>query len=137
MPYYLIVFLLIVSTSLEAAIDPIYKDCLQRGYSINGDSCVFPDGSMCSLKNFNAQECGQAFYDIDYCVGEGSYVWDSDACCKGLKPYLPKGISGQSVCRTSTYVVQDRLSGSGLFYLLLFVVLAVVATIFYRKRKNE
>ncbi len=94
---HLLIALFFINTA-SAAIDPVYKEAMQRGYPIEGDSVVLPDGSKCLLEDFNNQLCGKEFFDKDYCVEEGSYVWDNDACCEGLVPYLPMGVDGQATC---------------------------------------
>jgi hypothetical protein len=72
---------------------------MQRGYEITaGDSVIFPDGSTCSIEAFNNHECGEMWMSTNYCVPEGSNVWDADACCQGLAPYLADGVDGQPTC---------------------------------------
>lgn len=101
MKFLLSLALIILANTLTAtaAINPVYKEAMQRGYPIMGDSVLLPDSSKCSLDDFNSQRCGKEFFDLDYCVPEGNYVWDEDACCDGLVPYLPPGVDGQEICR--------------------------------------
>ena len=94
----LILSLLFINTA-TAAINPLYKEAMQRGYPIEGDSVVLPDSSKCLLDDFNSRKCGKEFFDLPYCVPQGQFVWDDDACCKGLVPYLKSGVDGQATCR--------------------------------------
>jgi hypothetical protein len=93
-------FLITLSISFHflsfAAINPIYKECMQRGYNVSGEYCVFPDSSQCLLEDFNGGKCGQKWMTDDYCIPEGSYVWDADKCCEGLVAYLPKDVAGSA-----------------------------------------
>jgi len=100
-------------TQLFGAIDPFYKEVLQRGYElIPGDSVRFPDGSACSINAFNSGECGQEWMTEDYCVPEGSSVWDNDKCCEGLEPYLEEGVDGQETCQK----IQEAEDGIGSYF---------------------
>ena len=94
----LVIFLFSIA-GVSAAIDPYFKEAMQRGYPIEGDSVVLPDGNKCLLEDFNNQVCGKEFFDQPYCVEEGKYVWDEDKCCEGLTSYLPAGIDGQATCQ--------------------------------------
>lgn len=85
--------------TVSAAINPYYKEALQRGYAIDGDYVILPDSSRCLLDDFNNQRCGKDFFDLPYCVPEGKYVWDDNACCDGLAAYLPSGVDGQATCQ--------------------------------------
>ncbi len=92
------VFLLNIYTA-KAMIDPFYKEAVQRGYSMDGDSVILPDKSKCSIEDFNNRVCGKEFFDLDYCVPEGEYIWDEEKCCEGLVAYLQEGVDGQATCR--------------------------------------
>lgn len=85
-----------------ALINPVLKECIQRGYKDvyrNYQTyCVFPDGSECLIEEFNNGSCGQNFMTQRYCVTEGNYVWDENACCPGLK-YTPPNVPGQATCQ--------------------------------------
>jgi hypothetical protein len=91
------VLFLFFSISAQAALSPVFKEAMQRGYQIEKDSVVFPDGTKCLLADFNEGICGQGWMTTNYCIPEGNYVWDEDRCCKGLAPYL-KG-DGQATCQ--------------------------------------
>lgn len=90
--------LLVQGAACHAAISPLYKACMQRGYAVEGDSCRMPDGSLCHLEDFNAGRCGKAFFDEPYCIPEGRMVWEAEKCCEGLVAWLPEGVSGQMKC---------------------------------------
>ena len=94
-----IILFITPSAFCTAAIDPYYKEAMQRGYPIEGDSVVLPDSSKCLLDDFNNRLCGKEFFDQPYCIPEGSYVWDDDNCCDGLVSYLPSGVDGQARCK--------------------------------------
>lgn len=110
-----------------SAVDPFYKEVLQRGYElIPGDSVRFPDGSTCSIKAFNSSECGQEWMTDDYCVEEGENVWDEDRCCDGLEPYLEDGVDGQATCQKKSSMVDDIssfFSSSTILYFFIGVLI--------------
>ena len=116
------------SLCLNAAINPIYKECMQRGYSVDGDYCIFPDSTQCLLTEFNKKTCGQKWLTEDYCVEKGEYVWDSDKCCEGLIAYLPRGISGQATC-------QKKKGPS--FWVISLVIGLLIAMLFFLKTKSR
>jgi hypothetical protein len=124
---------------LHAAINPDYKECLQRGYSLSGDSCVFPDGSACDLDAFNNGECGQEWMTDDYCVEEGEYVWDDDRCCEGLEPYLEKGVDGQATCEkiSAGGVDPDRGERNSMYWILLIAFIMLIIISIYLKKRRE
>ena len=97
------VFLLNIITA-TAMIDPYYKEAVQRGYRIEGDSVVLPNDTKCLIDDFNNRRCGKEYFDAPYCVAEGNSVWDDNACCEGLKPYLPAGVDGQAYCKAKGQV---------------------------------
>jgi hypothetical protein len=65
-----------------------YKEAIQRGYMVRGDSVRFPDSTVCHYSDFVNGICGKKWLTKDYCVGEGKQVWDADKCCKGLQPFF-------------------------------------------------
>lgn len=125
----LILLLLLFSTySITfSAVDPFYKDVLQRGYElIPGDSVRFPDGSTCSISAFNNLECGQKWMTDDYCVEEGEMVWDDNRCCDGLEPYLEEGVDGQQTCQKKSSIIDDIssfFSSSTILYFFIGVLI--------------
>lgn len=125
----IVVFLLIQSQFLNAAIDSKYKEALQRGYTLDGDSVVFPDGTKCLLTDFNAGYCGLKWKSTDYCIPEGAYVWDDEKCCEGLEAYLPEGVMGQATCQPKEKITDEEtgLSTTIVYFLL---GLAIVFTAF-------
>ncbi|MEO1628694.1 MAG: hypothetical protein AAFV25_26335 [Bacteroidota bacterium] len=123
--------------ALQAAINPLYKECAQRGYSINGDYCIFPDSSQCLLEEFNEQKCGQKWFTENYCVEEGQYVWDEDRCCNGLVAYLPPGVAGQARCVPKHKAVQDQLMGGDSRWYGLLIALLLGALVVLRFQQNR
>lgn len=130
------------------AINPFYKEVLQRGYElIPGDSVRFPDGSTCSIASFNNGDCGKEWMTDDYCVAEGEYVWD-DKCCEGLEPYLEEGVDGQQTCQRieeSEDGWSSYFSSSSVLYFFmgvliplgLFVILAISVKRKMKKKMEE
>jgi hypothetical protein len=129
-------FSLFLAFNASAAINPIYKECSQRGYGIEGDYCVFPDSTKCLLEDFNSGQCGEKWMTDDYCIPEGGYVWDSGRCCEGLVAYLPEGMAGQASCQKKSKVMVkktffDSYAGIGL------VILSLIGILFFLRRKNR
>ena len=130
-----VAIVLLIPGLSKAAINPLYKECMQRGYNVSGDSCVFPDGSQCLLEDFNSGTCGQEWMTNDYCIPEGKYVWDEEKCCEGLVAYLPEGVSGQATCQPKgASFLKKTIFGSYVGVLLL--TLALGGLLFYLKKKN-
>jgi hypothetical protein len=111
------------------AIDPKYKEVMQRGYEFaDGDSVRFPDGSLCHLNDFNAGICGQQWMTNEYCVPQGAYVWDGQ-CCEGLVPYLPEGMEGQATCQPIDQIqLSEEQDGS--WWMSFFAGLVIIFAIF-------
>jgi hypothetical protein len=110
-----------------AMIDPYYKEAMQRGYRVTkGDSVELPDGSICSLHDFNNKLCGKEYFDQPYCVQEGVYVWDENVCCEDLVPYLPKGVDGQAICKARGKVDFSVVLRNPLLWLGVLGINAVV-----------
>lgn len=85
----------------SAALDPILKECVQRGYEFairDGiEYCIFPDKTECLMDEFNQGQCGNDFKTNLYCVPQGQYVWDQYACCRSLKYTENNGLA-QATC---------------------------------------
>lgn len=109
-------------------INPRYKEAMQRGFPMRGDSVVMPDGTVCHIDDFNLGLCGLTWQTQDYCVPEGRYVWDENKCCPGLVAYLPEGEDGQATCQKAgtvkwlhflsnplVWAVGGLLVGAGIF----------------------
>ena len=118
------------------AINPIYKECMQRGYEIDGDFCVFPDSSKCLLDDFNAGKCGQKWMTDDYCVPQGQYVWDAETCCEGLVAYLPESVAGQATCqpKQATFIKRIFLDS---YWGIVLLTLGLGIVLLLLKRKNR
>lgn len=101
---FLVIIILANIFTATAMIDPYYKEAVQRGYRIEGDSVVLPNDTKCLIDDFNNKRCGKEYFDQPYCVAEGNYVWDDNACCEGLKSYLPAGVDGQAYCKAKGQV---------------------------------
>lgn len=129
---------LLIPLLSNGAINPLYKECMQRGYTVSGDSCAFPDGSQCLLEDFNSGNCGQEWMTSDYCIPEGKYVWDADKCCEGLVAYLPDGVSGQATCQPKGATFLKKIFfDSYIGVLLLALVLGGLLFFFKRKRGED
>lgn len=133
-------------TSAHAAIDPYYKECLQRNYEVTSDEnytplCQFKDGKSCPLEAFNNGECGQAYKTEDYCTEAGNVVWDEKKCCPGTQAYLERGMAGQTSCQNVAKIIvletkQLLTSPFFLIYVMptvLLLLLWVAAKIWKRK----
>ncbi len=115
----------------QAAINPVYKHCIQRGYVVDGDDCVFPDSTRCLLTAFNEQHCGKQWFSKDYCIPEGTYVWDTDKCCDGLVAYLPDGVAGQATCRKQSF------AGPSLWMIAAVIIFLLALLFILRKRPTR
>ena len=130
-------FLLFLTPLLtNAAINPVYKECSQRGYQISGNYCIFPDSSQCLLEDFNNGKCGQKWMTDDYCIPEGRHVWDEEKCCEGLVAYLPEGMAGQASCeKKSKVMVKKTLIDS--YGGIALVILALLGILLFLRRKKR
>ncbi len=126
-----LLLLFVVPSVAFGAINPIYKECSQRNYTIWGDHCIFPDGTNCTLDKFNAGTCGAEFLTQNYCVTEGQNVWDNDKCCPGLAPYYPIGVSGQKTC--------EKIGGPILlpFLLAILIILSIALLVYFWIKKHK
>jgi hypothetical protein len=124
-----ILFLSFSSNFSFAAIDSKYKEALQRGYQLEGDSVVFPDGTKCLMLDFNAGICGEIWMTENYCVPEGAYVWDNDKCCNGLEAYLPEGMAGQATCQPINKGLDEEDDFMNNF-IYFFIGIGIVFTLF-------
>ena len=129
-------FLLIPSLSF-GAIDPVYKECSQRGYQLDGKYCVFPDSTKCLLEDFNNGKCGQEWMTDDYCIPEGRYVWDSGRCCEGLVAYLPDGMAGQATCEPKSKVMVKKTFFDSFAGIALVVGVLLVLLFFLKRKKRK
>lgn len=147
----LFIFALLFPVAAGAALDPVLKECMQRGYeAVNeGDLvyCRFPSGRECLIQDFNKGICAPEFKHDSYCVPEGRTVWDADKCCPGSEAYLPPNHTGQTSCVKITtfqkmidHIRYSMIVGTILFLPLWidavaigFVILLVVV---WRKKKS-
>ncbi|MFH1521451.1 MAG: hypothetical protein ABIF18_00675 [archaeon] len=128
--------IVLLSSSVLAAMDPNLKECIQRGYEIkstpNQDTvCIFPDGSNCSINSFNQKSCGEEFMTEGYCVKQGDPVWDKNRCCSGLAPYPPK-IIGMPTCQDSSKVLIWNLKYNPVYWFGIIIFLVLIGYIGYR-----
>lgn len=131
-----LLLIVILTGSLLAEVDPYYKEVLQRGFTLApGDSVIFPDGSGCKITDFNNQTCGKKWFDKPYCVSEGEKVWDADACCEGLSPYIDEGTDGQTTCQPTE---GDWFSSKSIMYFFLGVLIPLGLFVFlaYKAKKG-
>lgn len=120
----------------NGAINPVYKECMQRGYTVSGDHCVFPDSTRCLLEDFNAGDCGQKWLTEDYCIPRGRYVWDADKCCEGLVAYLPDSMAGQATCQPKGATFFKKIFFDSYVGVIL-LVLVLGGLLFFFKRKKS
>jgi len=136
LPFFIFCFL--IPFIAKAAIDPIYKECSQRGYQLEGKYCVFPDSTKCLLEDFNNGKCGKEWMTDDYCIPQGQYVWDKGKCCEGLVAYLPDGMAGQASCQPKSKVMVKKtfMDSFGGIALVLGVLLGLLFFLKRKKRKS-
>lgn len=139
--------LIFFSIIVNAAMDPDLKECIQRGYDVKAfpnqeTVCLFPDGSNCTISNFNLGFCGENFMTKNYCVKEGLSVWDKDKCCEGTEAYLPPNFIGQPTCRniSITQKISDQLVYHSFFtppfILILIIVIFIIFWILKKANHN-
>jgi hypothetical protein len=129
----------LLAISAHAAIDPYYKDAIERGYKLKNDSVLFPDGSLCLYKDFLENKCGQKWKTNDYCVPEGKPVWDTTRCCEGLVSFILPASDGQTTCeKMPGNELKSRLKWLWWLFpgFLLFAVVFALRNV-YNKRKNN
>ncbi len=130
----IILAFLFINTA-SAAIDDYYKEVMQRGYAMDGDSVIMPDGSKCLLDDFNNGLCGKEFFDQPYCIPEGRYVWDDGKCCEGLIAYLPEGVDGQATCQKKGKVDFGIIIRNPILWLSIFALTVIVYTSLFLAKK--
>jgi len=136
MKWPLLFFVFLLGQVAVAEIDPLYKECMQRGYSIDGEYCVFPDSSKCLLEQFNVNICGEEWFTDDYCVPENEPVWDAERCCDGLVAYLPDEADGQPKCMNAKIVNAVDVNFWLVIGSIVIIVLATVLHYNYRKKQS-
>ena len=125
-------FMLVFVPDVDAALSPIWKECLQRGYEEDNDYCVFPDASKCPVNEFNQGECGQKFMTDLKCVEEGRYIWDGN-CCSGLEAKAPD-VPGQAVCQKIEQTINITQSSWQISTAVVLLGLGLGAVIFIRRK---
>lgn len=135
-PAFLLCLALLFITKAFGSIDPVYKECMQRGYYVEGNYCTFPDSSRCLLTEFNAGRCGQQFMTVDYCVKEGEYIWDRDRCCEGLEPYSSIDSDKQATCRSSSSITEEIVVTHPITWIFLVAVLVYMGYLSWKKSKE-
>lgn len=128
--YFVYIFLFFSNLSSFAAISDYYKEVLQRGYIIQGDSVQLPDGQYCLIEDFNNNRCGQEWKNKDYCIPEGGLVWDPDRCCEGLEAWQDPDRDGHTICK-------KKKNESIMFKILLFSCPILLVLFFLLKRKGD
>jgi hypothetical protein len=128
--------ILILHNHAIAIIDPYYKEVMERGYDMKGDSVIFPDGTSCLIVDFNNRTCGQKWMTSNYCIPEGGYVWDNNRCCEGLEPYLPEGVAGQPTCRKKILIKESTRSGLIIITTFIFATGIIFLAVRSKAKKN-
>ena len=83
MSCFLVAGLTMAGTSL-AVLNPAQVFCLEMGYVVEGDDCVFPDGNSCGLWAFLRGECGEEYVHPVPCAQAGEQRGVAVVCCDGL-----------------------------------------------------
>ena len=104
----LLLALLMIPTAF-AAIEYLGK-CNEIGFEQNQTHCFLPDGSTCTLDEFNEGTCGEE-YQKDFCVERGQGVWPylGFECCGDLEPYFPseRGV-GPEYCEDPSVITREN-----------------------------
>ncbi|MDO8460097.1 MAG: hypothetical protein Q7S74_03240 [Nanoarchaeota archaeon] len=58
--------------------------CVEQGYNLSGESCIFPDNTSCPQWDFYNKICGQNYVKEISCAKEGETKGVSNECCSGL-----------------------------------------------------
>jgi hypothetical protein len=77
--------------------NPAHVFCLEMGYEIEGDQCLFPDGSSCELWAFLLGECGQEWVHPVPCAEPGEHRGVAVECCEGLVE-IPEAYPNDHLC---------------------------------------
>ena len=136
------IFTIVLPSTVFAAMDPALKECVQRGYETvfqnEKNYCVLPDKNQCSIEEFNSGTCGAQYKMENYCITEGTFVWDTDKCCAGTEAYLAGKTLGQARCikvsLTQKVYDQFRYNPYILFGGGLLIVIAIFFILKSKKR---
>jgi len=140
---YLYFILLVLPATLNAKVDYTYvefKEAYQRGYTMDGDSVVFPDSSKCLYKDFVKGTCGSKWLTSDNCIGEGKVLENDKKCCEGLAPYLQDG--GQKTCEKIDKIknverYQSKMVWFALIFPVLLILIALLTWVMRRRAKKS
>lgn len=83
--FFSLIFLLVLLAGAAFAIPnpaPVY--CQNMGYKIDGEYCVFNDGTSCEQWSFYRGECGSEYVKELPCQGKGQELSPGYKCCQGL-----------------------------------------------------
>ena len=94
--YFVLSVSVLVGTSFGIG-NPAKVFCLEMGYIIEGDQCVFPDGNSCELWAFLRGECGLEYVHPVPCAPAGEHRGVAVVCCEGLDE-LPNVQVQEHVC---------------------------------------
>lgn len=84
---------------------PAAEYCKKLGYPIEGDDCVFPDGSKCEQWSFYRGECGQAH---SYCNTHGGTISTKSEDMGGWTAvYGLCSLDGKE-CKESEFFVEEK-----------------------------
>jgi hypothetical protein len=75
---------LVLAGTALATPNPAHVFCLEMGYVVEGDYCVFPDGNSCELWAFFLGECGEEYVHPVPCAEAGENRGVAVVCCEGL-----------------------------------------------------
>ena len=75
---------LVLAGTAVATPNPAHVFCLEMGYVVEGDYCVFPDGNSCELWAFFRGECGEEYVHPVPCAEAGENRGVAVVCCEGL-----------------------------------------------------
>lgn len=133
---FLLIALIIVPTIFAAL--PYPGKCHQRGFEQNKTHCFLPNGSSCTLENFEAGTCGQEYQD--FCIKEGESAWKNQGyeCCGNMEPYLRPGHVGQTSCQPLSVRIEENLKYNPFWWLVgaIILIFIIIMMIRVKKKKN-
>ncbi len=72
------------ATAAMAIPNPADVFCMEMGYTVEGNYCVFPDGESCEVWAFLNGECGEEYVHPVPCAEAGEHRGVAVVCCEGL-----------------------------------------------------
>jgi hypothetical protein len=77
--------------------------CIENGYEVNDNFCLFPDGYACALNTFYYGGCGAQYRNELECINPGERVTPARSCCRGLSQMTDYEIGEDGSCNVVHY----------------------------------